>query len=158
MAHPTLYRRRFIPDELVCLKNDCIVAYDDNRIVTHWETLKLRKDFAYGCSCYFLKEGFKVSRFMTENGQLLYYYCDIIQSLFNPKKNEWVFNDLLVDVVVYENGFVKVMDLAELPEAAAKGLITSAMMHEALLRTDALLQIIYDGQFHTLTQYLETND
>ena len=49
-----LYRKRYIPDEIVYLANDTIAHLDDDIIVTTWKTLKPRKDFAYGTSIYLL--------------------------------------------------------------------------------------------------------
>lgn len=155
MEKPTLYRRRFIPDETVMLKDDVIEHMDDEVIVTRWRVLKPRKDFQMGRSCYFLRRGFKVSRFMDADGRCVYHYCDIIDAERNPAENAYVFNDLLVDVIVYNDGFVKVMDLGEVPEAVERKLITAETAMRALARADELLRIIYAGRFHELTAYLD---
>ena len=124
-----LYRRRFIPDETVFLKDDEILLYNDEVIVTRWTALKPRDDFARGLSCYFLNKGMKVSKFFDSNGGLVYYYCDIIETVFNAGKNSYCFNDLLIDVIVYKDGSVRVCDLGEVPDrrgaARAEGLIGS---------------------------------
>ena len=78
MVYPKLIRKRLIPFESVLLKDDRIVHMEDGLIVTHWDVLKPRKDFQKGISCYFLKEGYKISRFMDKDGNLVYFYCDII--------------------------------------------------------------------------------
>ena len=54
-----LYRRRFIPDEKKPLTDDKILYMDENIILTSWNTLKPRSDFASGISAYFRKEGLK---------------------------------------------------------------------------------------------------
>ncbi|MDE6212138.1 MAG: DUF402 domain-containing protein, partial [Lachnospiraceae bacterium] len=72
MADPILYRRRLIPEECVLLKDDKLLHRDSRIIVTSWNTLKPRKDIHHGCSCYYLEDGFKVSRFYKEDGSLLY--------------------------------------------------------------------------------------
>ena len=78
MKNPILYRRRIIPEECILLKDDRILFCDEDHIVTAWNTLHPKKDLHHGWSCYFLKEGFKVSRFCREDGSLLYWYCDIV--------------------------------------------------------------------------------
>ncbi len=71
MTTPTLYRRRIIPDECILLKDDVILSCDEERIVTSWHALHPKKDLHHGGSCYFLKEGFKVSKFCRMDGSLL---------------------------------------------------------------------------------------
>ena len=73
-----IYRKRIIPDECILLKNDTILEATDEFIITKWETLKPRRDFHHGYSCYYLKEGYKVSKFYREDHSLLYWYCDIV--------------------------------------------------------------------------------
>lgn len=41
--------------------------------------------FSHGCSCYYLKEGFKISKFYRHDGSLLYWYCDIVDILPDRK-------------------------------------------------------------------------
>jgi protein associated with RNAse G/E len=154
MENPKLYRRRFIPDELVFLKDDVIEHIDEQRIVTSWKTIRPRGDFAGGRSCYFLDEGYKVSQFFDKDGGLVYTYCDIIS--VERRENEYIFHDLLIDVVIYEDGTVKVLDLGEIPEALDRGLISVELAKTALNAADRLLDIIYSGRLNELTRFLET--
>jgi len=141
-----LYRRRYIPNETVLLKDDKVLFCDGKKIVTKWDVLKPRKDFTHGFSCYYVKEGYKISSFLRDDGSLLYYYCDIIQSEFNAIENAYIFTDLLADVKVYPDKSVQVIDLNELAEAFEKRLITAKMLTMALRQLDSLLSIIYsDG-------------
>ena len=153
MNKPVLYRRRYIPEETVCLKDDIITYMDDDIIVTKWDVLKPRKDFTHGDSCYFLKRGYKVSRFFKESGECLYTYCDIIKTEYNEQENSYIFNDLLIDVVIYPDGFVKVLDIAEIPEALDMGLISVEDAKYALTKIDELLNVIYNGGMDELTSY-----
>ena len=57
-----LYRKRYIPNESILLKDDNILFADDKLIITSWKTLKPRKDISYGYSAYFIDKGFKVSK------------------------------------------------------------------------------------------------
>ena len=58
-----IYRKRFIPAECVLLKDDIIVMQDEEVIVTKWNTLNPKAAFSHGCSCYFLTDGIKLSKF-----------------------------------------------------------------------------------------------
>ena len=68
MDKPKLYRKRIIPEEIICLDKDEILYSDEGHIVTRWNAIKPKKVLHHGCSCYFLKEGFKVSKFYREDG------------------------------------------------------------------------------------------
>lgn len=156
MADPILYRRRLIPEECVLLKNDRLLHRDAKILVTAWNTLKPRKDIHHGCSCYYLQEGIKVSRFYNEKNTLLYWYCDIVDYEYREEKDIYIVTDLLADVIVYPDGFVKVVDIDELATAKEAGLLTDDMLKKALLTLNHLLQIIYDGGFESLQKPLET--
>ena len=114
MTNPVLYRRRLIPDECIPLKDDLILECNEERIVTSWNAIRPKKDLHHGFSCYFLKEGFKVSKFYYEDGRLLYWYCDIVSYDYSSTDNRLMVTDLLADVIIYPDGFVKVVDLDEL--------------------------------------------
>ncbi len=155
MAGPILYRKRLIPQECVLLKDDRLLYRDDQIIVTGWNTLKPRKDLHHGFSCYYLQEGIKVSRFYKEDNSLLYWYCDIVDYDYDVKTDTYIITDLLVDVIVYPDGFVKVVDIDELVAAQETGLLTEDMLKKSLLTLNRLLQIIYDGGFHQLQAPIE---
>ena len=155
MADPILYRKRLIPEECVLLKDDRLLYRDEEIIVTAWNTLKPRKDLHHGLSCYYLQEGIKVSRFYDENGSLLYWYCDIVDYDHDAGTDTYIITDLLADVFIYPDGFVKVVDIDELATAKDAGLLTDAMLKQALLTLSRLLQIIYDGGFEKLQEPLE---
>lgn len=155
MANPILYRRRIIPEECVLLKDDIILSCDEDHIVTSWHALRPKKDLHHGSSCYFLKEGFKVSKFCRENGDLLYWYCDIVDFDFHSSDNSLIVTDLLADVIVYPDGFVKVVDLDELVTALDTRSIGLDTLKSSLLRLDRLLTIIYSGNFDSLKKFIK---
>lgn len=155
MADPILYRKRLIPEECVLLKDDRLLYRDEDIIVTAWHTLKPRKDLHHGLSCYYLQEGIKVSRFYDKNDSLLYWYCDIVDYDHDAQTDTYIITDLLADVIIYPDGFVKVVDIDELATAKEAGLLTDAMLKQALLTLSHLLQVIYDGGFEKLQEPLE---
>lgn len=155
MEELKLYRRRIIPEECVLLKDDVILYQDNEVIITKWNTLKPKKTLHHGYSCYFLERGFKVSKFYDHDGQLISWYCDIICHTYDPETNTYIFTDLLADVIVYPDGFVRVVDLDELADAFRDGLISQEEMQMALRRTDKLLSLIYKGAFGRLQKYIE---
>lgn len=155
MKEPVLYRKRLIPEECVRLKDDIIMSIDEDRIITKWNTLKPKKDLHHGWSCYFLKEGFKVSKFYKEDNTLLYWYCDIVDYDMHNDTNELIVTDLLADVIVYPDGFVKVVDIDEMVECLDHDKISLDQLKESLVQLDKLLSIIYAGDFEKLTRYIE---
>ena len=149
MTNPILYRRRIIPEECILLKDDIILSCDEERIITSWNALHPKKDLHHGMSCYFLKEGFKISKFCYEDGSLLYWYCDIVDYNYNSVDNSLIVTDLLADVIIYPDGFVKVVDLEELVTALESRSISLDTLKSSLLRLDRLLGLIYSNQFDT---------
>ncbi len=155
MEKPVLYRKRLIPEECVQLKDDIILYMDDEKIVTKWNTLKPKKDLHHGYSVYFLNEGYKVSKFYKADGTLLYYYCDIVTYERHEEKNELIVIDLLADVIIYPDGFVKVVDIDEMVECLNDGKIDLELLKTSLTGLDRLLNIIYEDKLDTLTSYIE---
>lgn len=150
MNSPMLYRRRFIPDELIHLKDDIVLVMEKDLIITKWVTLHPRKDIARGISAFYLDRGFKISKIYDRNDRVVYWYCDIIQVKLDRDKNTVLIEDLLIDVILYEDGKIRIMDLDELAEVLERGLITQAEASYALRTLNNLLQIIYEGHFDTL--------
>ena len=155
MQNPTLFRKRLIPDECICLKNDEILYMDDSIIVTKWMALKKRPDLHHGYSCYFLKEGYKVSKFYDEHNRLVYWYCDIIKYDYRKEDNSYVFTDLLADVLIYPDGFVKVVDIDEIAKCLEEGCISTEDVKKTLYQLNSLLEIVYRGDFQSLKKYVE---
>lgn len=158
MGLPLIYRKRYMPNETVLLKDDEILHLDEDTLVTKWRVLRPKALFSHGISCYFLKKGYKISKFLNENEELVYYYCDIIDTEFDETQNAFTFTDLLADVILYGDGFVKVVDLAEIADAMESGSISLPEVRSALRRLDALLEIIYSGKFPELLRFIEKED
>lgn len=155
MTNPILYRKRLIPDECILLKDDILLFRDANHLVTKWNALHVKKDLHHGFSCYFLQEGIKVSKFLREDGSLLYWYCDIVSHTYDEAKDTYVFTDLLADVIIYPDNSYKVVDLDEVGIALSKGLISKEQVGELLTILDNLLGIIYAGRFDELKNCIE---
>ena len=155
MSEIKLIRKRIIPEECILLEDDTILYHDSEVIITKWNTIRPKKTLHHGYSCYFMERGFKISKFYDHDGNLISWYCDIIRHSYDETENTYTFTDLLVDVIVYPDGFVRVVDLDELADAARDGLISAEDMQLALRRTDKLLSLIYKGAFGKLQKYIE---
>lgn len=155
MSRPRLFRRRFIPDENIELKDDMILALEPNLIITSWNVLKPRRDISRGVSAYFIDKGIKVSKVFDNAGQMVYWYCDIIETHYDEKENIYTFNDLLIDVVVYPDGQVEVLDMDEFADAMEQGILSVGTIAHAMRATDDLLHTIYVGEFEKYTHYID---
>ncbi len=155
MSRPRLFRRRFIPDENIELKDDMILALEPNLIITSWNVLKPRRDISRGISAYFIDKGIKVSKVFDNAGQMVYWYCDIIETHYDEKENIYTFNDLLIDVVVYPDGQVEVLDMDEFADAMEQGILSVGTIAHAMRATDDLLHTIYAGEFEKYTHYID---
>ncbi len=149
-----IYRKRLIPAECILLKDDIIVEQNEDVIITKWNTLNPKTAFSHGSSCYFLKEGIKLSKFYRHDDTLLYWYCDIVAYDYNEAENTLLVTDLLADVIIYPDGRFKVVDLDELAEALDKDLITKEEMSTSLRQLNHLLSLIYRDKFDRLQSQL----
>ena len=158
MDYPVLYRKRIIPDVCIRLKDDIILSYENDILITKWNALKPKVDLHHGYSCYFFEEGYKVSKFYKEDGTLLYYYCDIIDYEKKAEDNSILVTDLLADVIVYPDGFVKVVDIDELVRALDSQTLSISQLKKSLVSLNKLLDIIYSGNFSQLTRQIDKYD
>lgn len=176
MDNTTLYRRKLMPPQFLELKDDHIIFHDDELIITTWNTINPKANLTHGISCYFLKEGIKVSKFY--NGERFkFWYCDIVRTEYIPagpestsdpgeqaspgetlKANSYLFTDLIIDVIIRPDGSSKVVDLDELGEALSMHLITAGECSYALGTADNLLRCIYNGEFYKKIALLESMD
>ena len=151
-----LFRKRHIPEECILLKNDRILYLDDSRLITAWNVLKPRADFASGISLFDFDKHWKITRVAKADGSLYHWYCDIMKMHIceDAQTNtvSYTMEDLLIDIVIEPDGSVHVLDLDEAAEACERGLISGNDLSLALRAADALLRIIRSGEF---TRYQE---
>ncbi len=150
MKNLSLYRRRLIPDECILLKDDILLEANDDHILTKWNTLKPKEFLHHGDSCYYLNKGVKVSRFYTEDNFLICWYSDIVSYEWKEEKTALLTTDLLLDVLVYPDGSIKLLDMDELAQAHAQKLISDELLQTSLMTANRLLNEIYEGKFHDL--------
>jgi predicted RNA-binding protein associated with RNAse of E/G family len=139
---PKMWRKRYIPDEIIDISKDNVVFRDNNLIITKWDVLHPREDFQRGVSYIMLDRGIKISRFLKADGKFVKYYCDIIEVEFHKENDEYIFKDLLVDVEIYADNQVRVLDMDELIEAETQGLITKQQGIYAREKLQELLDMI----------------
>lgn len=158
MKQLKLYRKRFIPNEIIELKDDLILREEKDLIITKWTCLKPRKDIAYGLSAYILNKGYKICKVYNHNNELVYWYCDIITSNYDQVSNSLVVTDLLIDILIYGDGTVNVVDLDEVALALERNLITVSEACLALRTANNLLHEIETGTFQTYQLYINEFD
>ena len=154
-----LYRRRHIPEECVPLKKDKILFLDDSRLITSWDVLKPRSDFASGISLFDFEKHWKITRVAKADGSLYHWYCDIMNMHISKDPEDdsaiYLMEDLLIDIVIEADGSVHVLDLDEAADAFEKGLISGADLTLALNSADTLLRIIRNGEFAEYQKIVE---
>lgn len=151
-----LFRRRYIPNECIELKDDEILCLNDELLVTRWRPLKKREDFAGGISVFFFDKGLKVSRIVDCNGHVIHWYCDIVDYVRDTSSDSLTCEDLLLDVIVYPDGHTRILDCDEAADALDHGLISSAQLSHALRSLDDLLRTIAHGEFKQIQDLLES--
>lgn len=142
-----IYRKRLIPDECVHLKSDQILLQSETRLLTSWDTLRPKSEFARGLSLYLIDKGWKISKFYDAENQFVYWYCDIIKTDYTKETDTYVFTDLLADVIIEPDNTVRIVDLDEFEPAFEKGLIDARDILMSLRQLNELLEVIYGGHF-----------
>ncbi len=150
-----LFRKRYLPDETIELKDDIILSLSEDMLITKWDVLKPRSDISNGFSAYFFDKGIKVSKIYNTDQELVYWYCDIVEPQIDTETGMYIFTDLLIDILIYPDGHVEVSDLDEFADMIEQEVLSSTLSIEALRRTDSLLNLIYSGNFPKLTKYIE---
>lgn len=147
MKKPTILRRRYIPYEVVDISDDELLFRSDELLVTRWTSIRPRADFYGGISYTFLDRGYKLGKFYDKDNNFLYWYCDILDVQYEKETDTYTLNDLLVDIRVFPDGKIEVLDAGELAQAMEEGLISNDQAVEALRIFDGLLKMIYSGEF-----------
>ena len=154
-----LFRKRHIPEECVPLKKDTVLFLDDSRMITAWNVIKPRSDFASGVSLFDFEKHWKITRVAKADGSLYHWYCDIMRVQFSENKEtdttSCLMEDLLIDIVIEPDGSVHVLDLDEAAEAFERGLINGSDLTLALNAADTLLRIIRNGEFKEYQKIVE---
>lgn len=142
-----IFRKRFIPNEIVDISNDEVVIRNENLIVTKWMPIKPRSDMSRGISYTMLDKGFKISKIYDGNNEFSHWYCDIIEYEYEKENDTYILCDLLVDLKVYKDGTYEILDLEELDEALQSNIITKEQKEDALNKLNNLIEIVKNGEF-----------
>lgn len=153
-----IFRKRYEPDEIIELKDDEILHRDNEYILTKWNCLKPRTDISHGISAYLLNENIKVSKVFRKDHSLVYWYCDIIRTEYEKDSKSYIFIDLLIDVLIHEDGTVNIVDLDEMGDLLLEGRITTEEAAISLKTTDKLLKMIQDGSFAKYQELINAAD
>ena len=62
---------------------------------------------------------------------------------------------MLIDVIIYPDGRVEVVDIDEAALALKDNIISEELVIKALERLDSLLRVIYSGNFESYGRYAE---
>jgi protein associated with RNAse G/E len=149
-----LYRKRYFPDEIVYLKDDVILQYEENLIITKWKSLHPRPDVAGGVSAYVMDKNWKISKMFDERKHLVRWYCDILTA--DKSGDKIVFTDLLIDVIVTPDGVVHVVDMDELGDYIKNGTIDADTACVALHAANELLEAIESGEFERYQELIDS--
>jgi protein associated with RNAse G/E len=148
-----LYRKRYFPDEIVYLKDDVILRYEENLIITKWKSLHPRPDVAGGVSAYVMDRNWKISKMFDDRKNLVHWYCDILTA--EKTEDKIIFTDLLIDVIVTPDGIIHVVDMDELGDYIKNGTIDPDTACIALHAANDLLNAIENGEFAQYQEMIE---
>lgn len=147
------YRKRYVPNEIVDISNDNIKKSTKYSLITSWVPIKPREDFDRGISYYDISNGWKISKVYLGE-KFIYYYCDIINTS-KVCKDEYIFTDLLVDIVIYPDARIKILDMDELIEAYENNIIDKKTLHEAIFKLENLIKNITNKGIEKIVKEIE---
>ena len=145
VSMPRIRRIRYIPSEIVDISSDRLLLQDEEHLITEWKPIRPRTDIHGGISCVFFSKGIKVSQFLGAQGELLYWYIDLVDIRHDPVADTFDLHDLLADVRVMPDGRVEIIDLDELADALEQHLITPGQGVLALRTLHQLLLDLHTG-------------
>ena len=148
-----IYRKRFIPDECILLKDDAILSFSSDKIITKWTSFNPRPHLMRGYSCYYLYDSIKLSK-MIHSDNSFHWYIDIADYSYDKEKNSLVMTDLLADVIIGDDSVIKVVDLDELSLAFEQRLITENLLKKSLCVLNRLLEELYSKGIGRITEPL----
>lgn len=151
----TLYRKRYFPQEIICLKDDIILYAKENLIISKWNTLKPRSDIAGGISAYVIDKNIKISKVFDASNNFVHWYCDIITTECQ-EDSAYIFTDLLIDIIIDSDGIVHVVDMDELGDYIKNGTIDPDTACLALHAANDLLNSITNGDFKQYQKLLSS--
>lgn len=149
-----ILRKRYIPYEIVDISGDEVVFQNDKMIVTRWIPINPRTDFSKGISYILLEDCWKISKFFDDEDNLLFWYCDIIETDFDKINDTLLITDLLLDVKIFSDGSYEILDEDELEEAFEKNLITEEQKENAIQKLNKLIEIIKNGDFPPIKEII----
>lgn len=142
-----IYRRRYIPNEIVDISGDELIYRDEEKLITKWIPINERNDIGYGESCVYFSKGFKINKFYRKDGSFKFWYCDIIDYEYDEENDTYTIIDLLLDVIVHADGKYEILDEDELKTALTDGIISQDIANDARNKLNALVEIIENGKF-----------
>ncbi|MCO4784022.1 MAG: DUF402 domain-containing protein [Candidatus Cloacimonetes bacterium] len=80
-------------------------------------------NIASAISIISVKHGVQISKKFDKDNQFCYWYCDMIKTKWTPKSGCFEITDLLVDVVIFPDNELRVIDLDEFIQAKEDHLI-----------------------------------
>ncbi len=145
-----IFRKRYVPNEIVDISGDEVVYRDDEKLITKWKPINPRDDIGSGMSCVLFKKGWKISKFYNKDGSFRFWYCDIIDYEYEEEEDKYTIIDLLLDVIVYEDGHYEILDEDEMEDAIKNNIITLEIKNEATEKLNNLIELIENGKFKEL--------
>lgn len=140
-----LLRKRYLPEEEVDISGDEILYRSKDLLVTAWVPIKTRTDISRGISYWFLDKGWKVSKIYNADGSFKYYYCDICR--YEVYDDLYKMVDLLVDVIIDNEGHYKVVDFEELSDMLEAKKLPPKEFMLAIKTFTELITKINNGEF-----------
>lgn len=147
MEYSKRYKMKLTSNKLEDISDDKVLFQNDEIMVTDFSPKSSSMGTSRVLSFCLFKNNWQISANFDQEGHFRYWYCDIVDYSVNRENNSLTITDLAADVAVFPDNYVSVMDLDELGELIDTESISKEMSVKALKSAQALLKLVYDGQF-----------
>lgn len=107
----SIYKHKLVPQETQDITQDHWIYRDEHWMLSTWSPAHSDMKVVKAVSIFDLEHGWQLSQKFDAQGQLKYWYCDIIASYSQDGDLHIV--DLILDVVLFPDGVIQVVDMPE---------------------------------------------
>lgn len=122
----TLLKHKLLPQCTEDITEDEILFFNNDYLVTQWKAKSSNMNIASALSVVSVEHGIQISKKYDKDKKFCYWYCDIVKTKWTPESSCFEITDLLVDVVVFPDNELRMIDLDEFTQSKNNGLLNTS--------------------------------
>ena len=106
-----IIKHKLCPYESQDITNDHWHHISEDLLISTWNPVESEMQVASVLSIFELSKGVQISKKFNAQGQLKYWYCDLIAARYEDEALH--ITDLILDLVIFPDGVLQVIDVSE---------------------------------------------